>query len=114
MALEHDGENFTRWTHVENGQVLNRRLHRIEIQANDGRLHVLEGDKLPDFLQTCTGHGYKGLHTAQVLLSPGKVHASVSERIVLWPSGRDFLHVVLGFVLFIGARIIVVLMNGDI
>ena len=98
MALKHTGEHFTRWTHVENGRVLNRRLHRIEVQANDGRLYVITGDGLPDFIQTNTGNGHKGDHIAQILLDP-KRHKSnviVSEP-AAWPSARDVLGFAIGF-----------------
>ena len=37
MALRQGSECFTKWTHVENGQVLSRRLHRIVLQTPDGR-----------------------------------------------------------------------------
>ena len=69
MALCQGSECFTRWTHVEDGQVMNRRLHRIELQTRDGRLRVITGDKLPDFIQTCAGHGYTDANLAQILLS---------------------------------------------
>jgi hypothetical protein len=49
MALRHADEHYTKWTHVENGKVLTRRLHRLEIQARDGRTYVIRGEKLPDF-----------------------------------------------------------------
>jgi hypothetical protein len=100
MAIRHGDEYFTRWTHVENGKVLNRRLHRIEIQARDGRLYIVTGEKLPDFLQTCSGHGYKGEHIAQILMHP-KVGRSPDAEPKPWPTSRDALHAVLGLGLFL-------------
>ena len=97
MALEHEGEYFTRWTHVENGNVMNRRLHRMEVQAADGRLHVITGRYLPDFIQTNTGTGFKGVHLAQILLSPKKVTpVYVPPTCRPWLTGRDVLHMVIG------------------
>lgn len=97
MALEHDGEYYTNWTHAENGKVMNRRLHRIEVQAADGRLHVIGGRYLPDFIQTNTGTGHKGVHLAQILLSPKKVRPEyVPPTCRPWPIGRDVLHIAIG------------------
>jgi hypothetical protein len=105
MALKHKEEHFTRWTHVENGQVLNRRLHRIEVQANDGRLYVITGDRLPDFIQTCTGVGHKGTHLAQILFNPNRQpkRFSLSDP-EPWPSSRDVLMAVIGVMSFIFLR----------
>ena len=47
MAITQDKECYTKWTHVENGKVLVRRIHRIEVQARNGGLYTLRGDKLP-------------------------------------------------------------------
>lgn len=106
MALKHGSEHFTRWTHVENGQVLNRRLHRIEIQARDGRMYVLQEERLPDFIQTCAGHGYKGVHIAQILLDP---NAASDEKVpsptpISWPTGRDVMSAGLGCLVFLAGR----------
>lgn len=69
MALRQGSECFTSWTHVENKQVVNRRLHRIDLQTPDGQVRTITGDKLPDFIQTCAGHGYTGKNLEQILLS---------------------------------------------
>ena len=55
MALKQGKESFTKWTHVENGKVMVRRIHRIEIQARNGSLYTIRGDQLPDFIQTSAG-----------------------------------------------------------
>lgn len=70
MALRHGSECFTKWTHVEDRQVVTRRLHRIDLQTPDGRLRSIKGDKLPDFIQSCAGHGYASANLIQILLSP--------------------------------------------
>jgi len=103
MALQHGSEHYTKWTHVENGQVLSRRLHRMEIQARNGRLYIITGDKLPDFLQTCSGHGYKGRHVAQILLSPDPHVPAVNQPywpvlLKTWPTWRDLAHLVAGLI----------------
>ena len=104
MALKHKEERFVRWTHVENGNVPNRRLHRIEVQARDGRLYVLKGDELPDFIQTCTGQGYRGEHLMQVLLNPRGGGEWSPPETKPWPVGRDALHVMLGVAGFLLLR----------
>lgn len=105
MALKQGSERFTKFTHVENGRVLTRRLHRIQVQARDGRLYILKGENLPDYIETCCGHGHKGEHLAQILLNPSKVNTGtyLSFTPPPWPSARD----VLNFVLGIGAMMLV-------
>jgi uncharacterized Ntn-hydrolase superfamily protein len=86
MALRQGSECFTRWTHVENGQVVNRRLHQIDLQTHDGRLRTITGDKLPDFIQTCAGHGYVSANLAQVLLSPKALSQKVLKQVSQLPA----------------------------
>lgn len=107
MALKHKEEFFTRWTHVENGQVLNRRLHRIEVQANDGRLYVITGKSLPDFIQTSAGSGHKGTHIAQILLHPNRrTHPTDTQEPQPFPNGRDVLVFVIGLCSFVLLRFV--------
>lgn len=110
MAQKEGKERFTRWTHVENDNVLNRRLHRIEIQAKDGRLYVLKGEQLPDFIQTCTGQGHVGEHIAQILLHPKPMTEPEPDepppKPPVWPTARDALNAALGFAAFIIGRFI--------
>lgn len=105
MAIKRKEEYFTHWTHVENGNTFNRRLHRIEIQANDGRLHILQGDSLPYYLQTCTGTGHRGVHIAQILLDPNRKanRLSLRERDP-WPNSRDLFMTIIGIMSFIFLR----------
>ena len=109
MAIKQDKECYTKWTHVENGKVLVRRIHRMEIQARNGQLYVLRDDKLPDFIQTCAGVGYKGAHLAQILLRPETISrrspfpAPVAKP---WPTLRDVVSVAIGFMAFIMLRFI--------
>ena len=77
MALHHGDEHYTKWMHIENGNMMVRRLHRIEIQARDGRLHVIRGEDLPDGFVTSAGHGHKCKHIAQILLRPQSAGATL-------------------------------------
>ena len=106
MALQQGSERFTKWTHVENGKVLTRRLHRMEVQARDGRMYVIKGDKLPDSIQTNCGQGYKGEHLAQILLHPDKIHTGSYELGTggPWPNGRDALNFAIGFLATVALR----------
>jgi len=109
MALKHKETKYTKWTHVENGKVLVRRIHRLEVQARNGCLYTLLGDKLPDFIQTSTGEGYKGVHLAQILLSPESIQQRTPYTAPVakpWPSLRDLFSVAIGFVGFILLRFI--------
>ncbi len=101
MALSQGGEWFTKWTHVENGQVMVRRLHRLEVQGQDGHLYVLEGKELPDFIQTCSGTGHKGKHLAQILLNPANFPPPPRGEMKTWPNWRDVVHLALGMVFFL-------------
>jgi hypothetical protein len=77
MALRQGSECFTKWTHVESGQDVTRRLHRIVLQTPDGDVETITGDRLPDSIQTWSGHTYRGVNLAQTLLSP----KSAPERV---------------------------------
>jgi hypothetical protein len=68
MANEHKGEHFTRWMHMESGKTMVRRLHRMEVQAADGKLHVITGTDLPEAMVTSAGDSHTGQHLAQILL----------------------------------------------
>lgn len=104
MALHHGDEHYTKWMHIENGNMMVRRLHRIEIQARDGRLHVIRGEDLPDGFVTNTGHGYKGKHIAQILLRPHSTRRLPAPDVDYWPKARDVLHVGLGIFGFLMLR----------
>jgi hypothetical protein len=90
---------YCKWMHIENGNTIVRRVHRIEVQGKDGRLYVLEDDGLPDTVVMNTGVGYRGKHLAQVLLDPkptlGRERVQPGDN--PWPNGRDALHVSAGF-----------------
>lgn len=90
MALHQANEKFTKWVHTENGNVMVRRIHQIQVQARDGRLHLITGDKLPDSIQTSAGQGMKGCHIAQILLSPNPAPDYVPDPVRTW----TFSHVV--------------------
>jgi len=104
MALQHGEERFTKWIHMENGDTKVRRLHRLEVQARDGRLYILTGNELPDTFVSNAGRGYRGAHLAQILLSPETISEPQVKQpyqpppVRFWPVGRDVVHVVAGFV----------------
>ncbi len=104
MALKTSNDNtyFTKWTHVENGKVMVRRIHRFEVQARNGTLYVLRGDKIPDFIQTSAGEGHKGEHLAQILLNPETIKQRTPYTAPVakpFPSLRDIGCAVLGIAL---------------
>jgi hypothetical protein len=67
MALREGGECFTKWTHVERGKDLSRRLHRIVLQSPDGNVKTITGDDLPDSIKTSSEHVYFGVTIGQAL-----------------------------------------------
>lgn len=70
MALQQGSECFTKWTHMENGEVLTRRLHRIVLQTPDGDIRTIAGDGLPDSIVTSAGHARHGVNLARTLRWP--------------------------------------------
>ena len=104
MALRHKDEHYTKWMHIEKDNMMVRRLHRIEIQARDGRLYVIRGEDLPDGLTTTSGHGYRGKHVAQILLRPLSTRRLAAPDVDDWPRARDVLHLVLGVFGFLMVR----------
>ena len=99
MALKEGGEHYTAFTFVENGEVKNRRLHRIEFQDRKGNVHILEGKDLPNFLMAHTGTAQKGHHIGTILLEPEKAGSIIPSRYD-WPTNRDVLHGLAAVVLF--------------
>ena len=55
MSIISGGERHCKMVHVENGRVTLRRIHHVLVQAIDGRLHALTGDRLPDAICVATG-----------------------------------------------------------
>lgn len=70
MALKHGSTHYTKWMHMENGQVMVRRIHRMEIQDAVGRLHTIQKDDLPEAVVTSAGEQHKGRAIARILLRP--------------------------------------------
>ena len=103
MALrdKDSGVYYTKWNHVENGNVITRRIHRLEIQGRDGRLYIITGAELPDYIQTCAGVGHKGLHIAQILLPEEATRPTYSLALQPnpWFSKRDLVCVMIGLAL---------------
>lgn len=118
MALKHGSEYFTKLTHIENGKIVPRRIHRLEVQDRHGRLHILTGEKLPDYIQINTGHGYAGKHLGQILL--GTKGLSLTDSVLslprvempAWPCFRDLLSALMGFLLFFALRFIGAVIAG--
>ncbi len=102
MALHQGEECFCKWMHVENGQVMVRRIHHLKVQAHDGSLHDVRGKRLPDAIATFAGRDYKDLHMAQILLArnPGVLAKPPYEppEARFWPAWRDVVHVAIGLI----------------
>ncbi len=116
MALRHGDEYFTIWTHLENGKVMHRRLHRLEIQDRCGYLNILTGDEMPQYIQTSAGQGYKGAHSGQVLLAPETISRRPEYGLPdtwPWPLARDVLHMTLGLIGFLAIRFFLNVIAGS-
>jgi len=96
MALGPGGDKHTIMTFVENGRVIQRRVHLMKVVDKDGKVNDIEGDRLPDYILMQSGKGYKGNHLGQILLGrndPGENRRPIKER---WPNIRDVGHLVIG------------------
>ena len=70
MALDAKGQKYCKVVHMENGRTTTRRMQTMMVQAADGKLHYILGDRLPDAISLYSGQPYTGAHTAEVLLNP--------------------------------------------
>jgi hypothetical protein len=67
MAHQDGNGYYTKVVLVENGNAVPRRIQRLEWQGEDGRVHFLEGKRLPADLILFTGTGFKDNHFARFL-----------------------------------------------
>ena len=109
MALksEKETESHTKWVHTENGKVMVRRIHRMEVQARTGVMYTLRGKDLPDFIETSAGDGFKGAHLAQILLKPEKIPQRTPYTAAVanpFPSLRDLGNMAFGVLAFLLLR----------
>ena len=111
MALHQSKVHHTKWMHMENGKAMVRRLHRMEIQAKNGRVYTLRGENLPEAMITNVGDSHKGEHVAQILLNPRPTPSLTSEEINFYPKARDVLHIGLGIFCFLLVRFVLVLLE---
>jgi hypothetical protein len=98
MALKDGSVYYTKFTHVENGQMLVRRIHRLDVQAGDCRLYSVTGKDLPDGIIGFAGTGVKDAHILQILVPKRMLKAgwAGSSRPRRWPDERDWVNMVVG------------------
>ena len=99
MVHKNGSTHYTKWMFMENGRPTVRRIQRIEIQARDGRLYVVTGERLPDFVVLSTGHAHRGESVAQIIERPNTAVSPAMPDLPArgpWPAWRDVLHVVIG------------------
>ncbi len=96
MALKDREGYYAKFTYVENGQVLTRRIHKFDLQARDGQLYHVEGKDLPDGLTMYAGAGRKGNHLAELILPKSALRRRDQVRPPKWPNRRDWVHVATG------------------
>ena len=93
-------DKHCKFTLIENGNPLTRRIHELIVQDAVGLIHRIFGDRLPDSMTVITGDCQTDHHTLEVLISPRKLKRISEQRSdgYRWPVGRDVLHVAIGFV----------------
>lgn len=70
MAIVSGGERHCRLTHIENGNVINRRIQTMVVQSPKGAIHSLSADQLPDAITLTCGIPKKGNSLEVLLGSP--------------------------------------------
>ena len=71
------------------------------VQAADGRVHHLSGNRLPDSISLYCGVPYSGAHVAEVLLNPGSAQAiPLLPNRAGWLGKRDAFFLTLGMFAF--------------
>ena len=101
MALTTIDQKFCKVIHNENGKSTTRRVHIMMLQDSQGRVHWLDGDKLPESITLHTGIPYSGAHLAEVLLSPRKAKAIPLQTAPTWrPSWQNVVYLVTGMIFF--------------
>lgn len=101
MALEANGQKYGMFNYSENGKNIHRRFHQMKLQAPDGRVFFIDGDKLPIEVGLLSGPAYRGAHVLEVLLSPDKAKGTPLLPLANgWICKRDALFLVLGFFFF--------------
>ena len=105
MALKQANEKFTKFVHLENGNSTVRRIHQMQVQDRKGRLHIITGDDLPEYVGISTGQGMKGCHLAQILLSPNPAPEYVPDKANTWGLSHLFVFG-LGFFVLVIVRFI--------
>lgn len=90
---------YCKFTLIENGNPLTRRIHEIIVQDLFGLIHRIFGDRLPDSITVITGESQTDYHTLEILTSPETLRRTSEQRSdgYRWPVGRDVLHVAIGF-----------------
>ena len=105
---------YTKLTHLENGNLRVRRIHRIEVQTSDGRVFLLDGDPLPDESHRWGRKKYIAQNLGRIHLSdnPQDPTHAVSLKPDRWLSRCHLVDVIAGLVLLMTIAIAIALAAG--
>ena len=73
MALDAKGQKYCKVVHMENGRTTTRRMQTMMVQAADGKLHDISGDRLPDAMRS-TGPTLHGCAHGRSVCQPAKCY----------------------------------------
>jgi hypothetical protein len=103
MALREKDEQYTFIALHENGNVIRRRIHKLTLQDRLGQVWNVRGDQLPESMSLYTGATHKCEHLVELIMRPEKVRprpSYVPPSAPPWPTGRDVVSMVLGYLAF--------------
>jgi hypothetical protein len=114
MALKDGTTYYTKFSLVGHGEVVNRRIHRLEVQGRNGHLEYCEGEDLPDFIELKERTPVRGKHIATLLgLNLEAPKYTVRLPADSWPSRRDLVHVIVGLVVLMFVKVAIAWASGD-
>ena len=102
MAMKQGDKYYAQFMLIESGRTISRQIHSITVQDRCGNNRELSGQNLPNTIHINTGETKTGKNTADVLISPEKIHDGLPRvfEVEPFPSGRDVLFVIIGCVVF--------------
>ncbi len=107
MSIVSSSERYCKMMHVENGRVTVRRIHHVMVQAVDGRLYALTGERLPDAIVIATGAPNEKAR-AEIILGVPRAPSfwAFAGSLVDHKRARDLAFMLLGMVVTVALSVV--------